>query len=157
MLYVFQVCTVPSERYNHGSVYFEDGTMYVYGGFSQRCADYCDDIWMFDIYLKSWRQVYAAGGLSKLDGFVKEGEIWGGPGKRWRHSMINVGNIMVVFGGHRIWHGFAFENSEDNDWLDYTTYPKGGYLDDFWVYTKVLDTVTEDGSDYKTSEGRMAD
>jgi hypothetical protein len=47
-----EVCTVPSERYNHGSNMFNDGTLYVYGGFSQRCADYCDDIWFFDIYLK---------------------------------------------------------------------------------------------------------
>jgi hypothetical protein len=49
-----EVCTVPSERYNHGSVMHEDGTLYVYGGFSQRCQDYCDDIWFFDIYLKVW-------------------------------------------------------------------------------------------------------
>ena len=54
------VCTVPSERYNHGSVVFNDGTMYVYGGFSQRCADYCDDLWFFDIFMKSWRQVYCS-------------------------------------------------------------------------------------------------
>ena len=47
-----EVCTVPSERYNHGSVMHDDGTLYVYGGFSQRCTDYCDDIWFFDIYLK---------------------------------------------------------------------------------------------------------
>jgi hypothetical protein len=47
-----EVCTVPSERYNHGSVMHDDGTLYVYGGFSQRCEDYCDDIWFFDIYLK---------------------------------------------------------------------------------------------------------
>lgn len=31
---------------------FDDGTLYVYGGFSQRCEDYCDDIWFFDIYKK---------------------------------------------------------------------------------------------------------
>lgn len=129
--------------------------MYVYGGFSQRCADYCDDMWMFDIYIRSWRQVYAAETLSKLDGFVKRGEIWGGPGKRWRHSMVNVDNVMVIFGGHRLWHGFALENTEENDWLDYTTYPKGGYLDDFWVYTKVLDTQTVDGSDFKTTDGML--
>ncbi|RYY89738.1 hypothetical protein EON63_00135 [archaeon] len=50
-----EVCTVPSERYDHGSVLFDDGCLYVYGGFSQRCADYCDDIWFFDIYLRvSW-------------------------------------------------------------------------------------------------------
>lgn len=43
---------MPSERFNHASVMHDDGTMYVYGGFSQRCADYCDDIWFFDIYQK---------------------------------------------------------------------------------------------------------
>ena len=48
-----EVCNVPSERWNHGTAYFDDGTMYVYGGFSQRCADYCDDMWMFDIYMKA--------------------------------------------------------------------------------------------------------
>lgn len=47
-----EVCTVPSERYDHGSVLFADGCLYVYGGFSQRCEDYCDDVWFFDIYLK---------------------------------------------------------------------------------------------------------
>jgi hypothetical protein len=33
-----EVCNVPSERWNHGAVYFSDETMYIYGGFSQRCA-----------------------------------------------------------------------------------------------------------------------
>ena len=47
-----QVCTVPSERYNHGSAMFSDGCLYVYGGFSERCQDYCDDMWFFDIYMK---------------------------------------------------------------------------------------------------------
>lgn len=47
-----EVCTVPSERYNHASVAFDDGAIYIYGGYSQRCADYCDDIWFFDIYLR---------------------------------------------------------------------------------------------------------
>ena len=45
-------CKVPSERYNHGAVMFADGVMYVYGGYSQRCSDYCDDIWLFDVYMK---------------------------------------------------------------------------------------------------------
>jgi hypothetical protein len=47
-----EVCTVPSERYNHASVMFDDGCLYVYGGFSERCQDYCDDVWFFDIYMK---------------------------------------------------------------------------------------------------------
>lgn len=47
-----EVCTVPSERYYHSSALFDDGCLYVYGGFSQRCQDFCDDMWFFDIYLK---------------------------------------------------------------------------------------------------------
>ena len=43
---------------------------------------------------------------------------------------------MMVFGGHRLWHGFATDNSEANSWSSYAEYPKGGYLDDLWVYTK---------------------
>ena len=58
------VCTTPSERYNHGAAMFNDGTMYVYGGFSQRCVDYCDDLWFFDIYIKAWREIYYAGAHS---------------------------------------------------------------------------------------------
>jgi len=46
------VCNTPSERYNHAVAMFDDGCMYVYGGFSQRCQDFCDDIWFFDIYMK---------------------------------------------------------------------------------------------------------
>lgn len=45
------VCTVPSERYHHGAVMYNDQTMYVYGGFSERCVDYCDDIWFYDMYV----------------------------------------------------------------------------------------------------------
>ena len=59
------MCNVPSERYNHGAALFKDGCMYVYGGFSLRCQDYCDDIWFFDIYLMNWREIYGAGDLSQ--------------------------------------------------------------------------------------------
>ena len=88
---------------------FDDGLMYVYGGYSQRCADYCDDIWAFDIYLKAWKQVYPAGQLSTLyyefttttvSGklFYDEVDVprdtskngWAGPGERWKHvAMIS--------------------------------------------------------------------
>ena len=47
-----QICTTPSERYNHAAVMYNDGCMYVYGGYSQRCEDYCGDMWFFDIYLQ---------------------------------------------------------------------------------------------------------
>jgi hypothetical protein len=40
--------------------------MYIYGGYSQECGDYCDDLWAFDIDFKKWKLVYPAGTLSKL-------------------------------------------------------------------------------------------
>ena len=105
------VCNVPSERYAHASAMFDDGTLYVYGGFSQRCTDYCDDLWLFDIFLKGWRQVYASDSqysLTKLyidifQGFpfqYKQTEVPrdsstaknAGPAKRWRHT-LTVGKM----------------------------------------------------------------
>lgn len=50
--------------------------------------------------------------------------------------MAYDGLSMMIFGGHRLWHGFATDNSESNSWSSYAEYPKGGYLDDLWVYTK---------------------
>ena len=61
---------------------------------------------------------------------------------------------MAIFGGYRIWHGWAPENSQANSWDNHTTYPAGGYLDDLWIYTKQLDTTTTPGETLKTSSGR---
>ena len=116
------------------------------------CTDFCDDMWMFDLGMRTWREVYPAGDLSVLPGFINEFGN-GGPGKRWKFSMTNDDEFVAIFGGFRLWHGFAPENSEENDWSDFSTLPPGGYLDDFWIYTKVLDTTTVTGADFKTSEG----
>lgn len=175
------VCTAPSERYNHASVLFDDGTFYVYGGFSERCTDFCDDLWFFDIYLKSWREVYGAGKLTKFYTDVIDDETieldpvdvpvtntsskFAGPSKRWRHSMV-LGSAytdpadgvqkqkMAIFGGHRLWHGYSAENSQTNNWGVYITRPVGGYLDDLWVYTKLLDFTSFPGESYKTAYGK---
>lgn len=80
-----------------------------------------------------------------------------GPGKRWRmaHAQPSAedtaalfgssvvggnGNALtlprwewVMFGGHRLWHGFAGANSLANDWNDTSKLPFGGYLDDLWT------------------------
>lgn len=40
-----EICTHPTERWFHGAEVFESDTMIIYGGFSQRCEDYCDDMW----------------------------------------------------------------------------------------------------------------
>ena len=172
------VCTTPSERYNHGAVVFEDGAMFVYGGYGQRCADYCDDLWMFDLSLRVWRQIYDAGALSRLrfevlpDGTTvpySQSEVpvdsggWAGPGKRWRHSQVAgptfvdgkgvLKQNMAVFGGHRLWQGFSPENSLYNDWSNFTTRPLGGYLSDLWVYTRLIDNTTDKGVELITYEG----
>ncbi len=43
-----EVCTAPGERWYHAAAMFDDKTMLIYGGFSQYCDDFCDDLWMFD-------------------------------------------------------------------------------------------------------------
>jgi len=184
------VCTTPSERYNHGAAMFNDGTMYVYGGFSQRCADYCDDLWFFDIFLKGWREVYPAGSLSYLYTDIRQGSSFAytqyqvpsdnaidpatglplpkphrGPGKRWRHSMVTgleyadrqdhnlTKQQVAIFGGHRLWHGFALDNNQSDNWKYYNAYPQGGYMDDLWIYTKYLDEATVAGSGFLQADG----
>eukprot|EP01035_Chromulina_nebulosa_P018558 gene18558-24281_t len=171
------VCNVPSE--------------------SQRCADYCDDLWFFDIYKRAWKQVYEAKALTYLynESFTytiykyiyNDSEVprdsasppHAGPGARWRHSIVTAkpfnesdGSLlqtmtaksynkshgvlvqrMYIFGGHRLWQGFSQENSQYNDWSNYTTREQGGYLDDFWMYTKVLDFATLPNADYKKANG----
>lgn len=59
---------------------------------------------------------------------------------------------MYIFGGHRLWHGFSPENSQENNWSSYITRPHGGYLNDLWVYTKELD-FSFPGENYKKSYG----
>lgn len=50
--------------------------------------------------------------------------------------MAYDGLSMMIFGGHRLWHGFATDNSESNSWSSVDEHPKGGYLQDLWIYTK---------------------
>jgi hypothetical protein len=47
-----------------------------------------------------------------------------------------VKNQILIFGGHRLWHGFSDKNSQENQWEDVETYPKGGYLNDLWILEK---------------------
>ena len=52
---------VPSERWRQGAALFDDNTMIVYGGYSQRCGDYCDDVWSFDLRDNTWMEIYPLG------------------------------------------------------------------------------------------------
>lgn len=56
--------------------------------------------------------------------------------RRWRFASVLVGSdVIYVFGGHRLWHGFAADNSEANRWESRDTLPTGGYLDDLWRFS----------------------
>ena len=97
-----EICTTPSERWHHGSAMFDDMTMLIYGGFSQRCEDYCDDMWSFDLRDNTWMEIYPIGALGDNES----------PGKRWKFSLLSgvkdpvTGQqSMIFFGGHRLWHG----------------------------------------------------
>ena len=81
-----EVCTHPSERWRHGASMFDDSTMLVYGGFSQRCEDYCDDLWAFDVRDNTWMEIYEVGKFSFGDA----------PGKRWRFSLVSDGQSILV-------------------------------------------------------------
>jgi len=139
-----EICDVPYERWYHSAAMFNDSTMLIYGGYSHRCEDYCDDMWSFDLRDNTWTEIYSLGDLS--------GDSSSVPGKRWRFSALSNGEYMWVFGGHRLWHGFATDNSASNDWSSYDQYPEGGYLNDFWVYRKTLlganEQVPLDSSNY---------
>jgi hypothetical protein len=50
---------------------------------------------------------------------------------------------MFIFGGHRLWHGFASDNSDANRWNSTAELPFGGYLDDFWIYEKRMLSAVE--------------
>jgi len=126
-----EVCFTPGERWHHGAAMFDDDTMLIYGGFSHQCEDYCDDMWSFDTRDNSWIQIYEAGQFEDNEA----------PGKRWRFSLLSgiqseIGQPMIFFGGHRLWHGYSSDNSEDNFWENHDEYPEGGYLNDLWIYTK---------------------
>lgn len=92
------ICSHPSERWYHGAETFNDRSMIIYGGFSQQCEDYCDDMWEFDFEKHSWTELAELGNQKT------------GPGKRWKFSSSSDGVRMYIYGGFRIWHGFATEN-----------------------------------------------
>ena len=117
----------------------DSSTMVVYGGYSQECEDYCDDVWAFNFDTLEWKRV----------------SVSSEPGKRWKFSMVSVvrdsevdeKNRIIVFGGHRLWHGFASDNSQENRWESTESYPEGGYLNDLWFLEKQsrndIENITE--------------
>ena len=146
-----RICDTPSERWGHGAAMLNGSTLLVYGGFSHECEDYCDDMWFFDLEQLEWRR-------------EEHSPQAANPGPRWKFSMnggvINAttGESMVVlFGGHRLWHGYASDNSELNDWQSQELLPEGGYLDDLWIYAKESSsssTANHSGYKWKRLRGK---
>ncbi|KDO26431.1 hypothetical protein SPRG_08234 [Saprolegnia parasitica CBS 223.65] len=122
MVYGALICSHPAERWFHKAEVYQDH-MFIYGGYGQLCTDYCDDMWRFNFEDNTWTEMAALGTYSVQ-----------GPGKRWKFSSSGDGTNMYIFGGYRIWHGFAPQNSRANRWSDHTIYPKGGYLADLWQF-----------------------
>ena len=51
-------------------------------------------------------------------------------GKRWKFSLVSDGVQMILFGGARLWHGYASDNSVENGWESFELMPEGGFMDD---------------------------
>ena len=85
----------------------DEDTLLVYGGYAHRCVDYCDDFWIFSFQEKRWREL------------LKATEYTLTPGKRFKFATVSEGAKMFLFGGYRLWHGYASDNSMLNNWKSY--------------------------------------
>lgn len=149
------VCTHPHERWEHSAAILSippnmsqgagyglttsppsteaggptnvDGLLVIYGGYAQLCEDYCSDMWAFPV--SACQKNATACSWSRMATLGRSG-----PGERWRAASASDGLRWVVFGGHRLWHGFAPENEEANRWSSTSKYPYGGYMDDLWLF-----------------------
>ena len=144
-----EVCPVPSERWQHGAAMFNDSTMLIYGGFSQRCEDYCNDLWSYD-FRPPAELGGSPGGWMELieidDARYGRGET---PGRRWKFSVVSDGEMMLIFGGFRSWQAHGAERDEDDEFGR----DPGGYLHDLWSYRKLLLTEKQARSPYGASCG----
>jgi hypothetical protein len=131
-------CTSPTERYGHAAAVYgeviETGLMFVYGGFSQFCEDYCSDMWVWYFNESRWEQIpdREKDRLEPTIDGIRTG-VMREPGRRWKFAQIQTATKLWLYGGHRLWHGFHPSNSLANHWENTGNFnPKGGYLADMW-------------------------
>eukprot|EP01083_Nonionella_stella_P252216 869292_1 len=80
----------PSGRFEHSAI-IKDNAMIIYGGYSPKCLDYCNDIWLWDVSASGdnkWSIIsYNANDTETL----------------WHHGafLSNNGNYMYTIAGHR--------------------------------------------------------
>ena len=167
-------CTHPVERYGHvAAILYEtpplnlpqtrsmSAHLVLYGGASPMCEDYCSDLWALNLTQCALNSSGAAGCAWTELGIMDNA----GPGKRWRAGSAHDNTRLVLFGGHRLWHGMAKANSQANDWSDTGVLPFGGFLDDLWVFTwssagvgqAVYGGAHNNGTGYATQFGAAPD
>ncbi len=82
---------------------WDDHILYVYGGYSQFCVDYCADIWEYRFLEPTPNQagIYKVGAWFKNYGVNESDSSARNPGKRWLHSTLSWNGTLLIFGGHR--------------------------------------------------------
>jgi len=137
----------------------EEAYLIVYGGFSRMCEDTCNDMWALNLAEcqrenerglvgrgpgpETLRNDYRASrGLPPTPPIYCNWEKFAtldriGPGNRGRAASTSDSSLslFIIFGGLRLWQGFAQANDLNNFWKDTTRFPFGGYLDDLWIFS----------------------
>jgi len=124
---------VPSKRIGHSFVTLNTRKdMIVYGGYSTICADYCNDLWHFNLDTRIWTFLNMSNvpspryldeieytQLYGLDVPPQEYVMTGPtPSKRWQHCMCPMGDKGIIMHG-----GYYSENKVYK------------FLDDVWIYS----------------------
>eukprot|EP00948_MAST-09A_sp_MAST-9A-sp1_P000942 g942.t1 len=152
-------CYYPTERYEHTANIFGN-FLYIYGGYSTFCTDYCNDMWRYNLTFDTdvlkingeWALTEDKDVTHNPWTLLENYDMYADhPGKRWRLASAATESRLFIFGGYRLWHGFLSGNDLSNDWKNHytercipadwdtcTEKHNGGYLDDLWEFdTKV--------------------
>jgi len=135
---------VPMKRFGHSLITMGDQkSIIIYGGYSTICADYCNDMWHFDVATRLWtfinmtwvpspryvsQEEYVT--LYGLNAPIQYADYTGPiPSKRWLHTMCAVNETSVIlFGGY------------------YTASKQYYFMNDLWIYTlNILPTPSNPG------------
>lgn len=122
---------VPSGRWEHqmsltlNRLTGERDTLVMFGGYSVDCADYCDDLWHYNVPRSKW---------VKITNFTKPI-----PTRRWKHAMVDYRDAVFMFGGHgqRVARPLPGQPRVANEIYDTAIkYDSNDplYFDDLWSY-----------------------
>ena len=121
----------PSGRWEHQAALTlnrltgERDTLVVFGGYSVDCADYCDDLWHYNVPRSKW---------ALITNFTKPV-----PTRRWKHAMVDYLDTVFLFGGHgqRLVPPLPGQSKLANEIYDtQSKYDSNDplYFDDLWSY-----------------------